>query len=733
MENVRGVGKDRKRKRDDSESHLPLKKRKGQLAMLSTRDKLLEEPPLEEIASTSTAYLPPDSDTAGVSTPLRNSRKFRELPPQGIASTSTASNAPDLPTVTAGTTPNSGRMLKFVKRKTAFDKKYIEEEYALPSTQKFSYICVFDLESALKKSPGAYGVETIHESIAYCYIIIDGEGKRVASSHYCGNDCVDNFLLDLSDCWAAIRSQRKTFPIDMSTEDERTFQQQTVCQMCKTSFKHDRDKHRHHDHAEPKNNFIGAYCTRCNLACRELKTRLPIFAHNSSYDLGLILKELKTKVDITIMTKQGLKIQRMTVGNLVFLDSLAFLGSSLDSLASEYFRDGRKAGLTEDMLSEIRDDKLPFLHFKWQIRESESSPFCYDYIDSLAKLKETHFPPKTAFYNKLRERDISEEEYKRAQRVWDISKCKTLKNFLLLYLIVDTALLGDILIWWRFILYDKYGLDLPHYVSLPSYAFDSFLKMSEIELDHVYDEEFVLEHEGRRMTVKCKKLMATHHSKKEYLISLPLLQLYMDLGLELEVVHSIYEFSQSAYMKDFIKTNIEARSAATSSTEKKPFKAMSNCVFGKTLLNPLKYAEESKVVNKASTYLQEAQNPRLKLTIHLSEDRIICTSTLPQVIINMPNYIGFAILESAKFDLYYFFYKVLKNNYGDKVKLLYTDTDSFLFALEVDDLNSELAQEPLKSYMDFSNFDVDHPLFSNERKGELGLLTLDRYAPRTPL
>ncbi|XP_068239994.1 uncharacterized protein [Palaemon carinicauda] len=224
------------------------------------------------------------------------------------------------------------------------------------------------------------------------------------------------------------------------------------------------------------------------------------------------------------------------------------------------------------------------------------------------------------------------------------------------------------------------------------------------------------------MTVKCKKLMATNHSKKEYLSSLPLLQLYMDLGLELEGLHSIYAFSQSAYMKDFIKTNIEAGSAATSSTEKKAFKAMSNCVFGKTLLNPWKYAEKSKVVNKASTYLKEAQNPRLKSTIHLSEDRIICISTLPQVVINMPNYIGFTILESAKFDLYYFFYKVLKNNYGDKVKLLYTDTDSFIFALEVDDLNSELAQEPLKSYMDFSNFEVDHLLFSNERKGELGLL-----------
>ncbi|XP_068234177.1 uncharacterized protein [Palaemon carinicauda] len=555
----------------------------GHATMLSTRHKLLEEPPPQGIASTSTAYFPPDSDT-------------------------------------------------------------------------------------------------------------HGEGKRAASSYYCGNDCVNNFLSDLSDCWAAIGSQWKTFPIDMSAEDERTFQQQTVCQLCKTLFKHDCDKHRHHDHGKPKNNFIGAYCARCNLACRELKTRLPVFAHNSSYDLGLIIKELKTKVNITIMTKQGLKIQRMTADNLVFLDSLAFLGSSLDSLASKYFRDGRKAGLTEDILSSICDSKL-----RCEVIQGKL-PFCYNYIDSLAKLKETHLPPKSAFY-KLKACNVSEEEYKLAQPVWDISKFMT-KN-------LPTSGIRKLSdeekdqFLGRSIENANTNGDKGHWLLVTTKAPSEEVARATDELLLCLSHEevafrnlspyckSVLEHDGGRMTVKCKKLMTTHHSKKEYFISLPLLQLYMDLRLELEVVHSVCEFSQSAYMKDFIKTNIEPRSAATSSTEKN-FKAMSNCVFGKTLLNPLKYAKKSKVVTKAGTYLKEAQNPRLKATIHLSEDRIICTSTLPQVAINKPNYIGFAILESAKFDLYYFFYKVLKNNYGDKVKLLYTDTDSFIFAMEVDDLNSEL-------------------------------------------
>ncbi|XP_068229528.1 uncharacterized protein, partial [Palaemon carinicauda] len=393
----------------------------------------------------------------------------------------------------------------------------------------------------------------------------------------------------------------------MTAEDERAFLEQGVCQLCKSPFKDGSDKHRHHDHASPNNNSIGAYCRRCNLSCREQKTHLPVFAHNSSYDLGLILKDIKDKVQISIMTKQGLKIQRMSVGNLIFLDSLAFLGSSLDSLASEYFRDGRKARLTEEMLSGIKNEEL-----RAEIIRGKLS-FCYDYIDSLSKLEERQLPPQSAFYNRLKACDLSDEEYKRAQRVWTIAKSQTLKDFLLLYLIVDTSLLGDILIWWHDILYSKYGLDLPHYVSLPSYAFDSFLKMSNIELDHVYDEELynLIRHNVRGgftsvvrqsftannreinssfnpdlhqssyilyldfnslyATVMTRNLpaggirklsdeekdlflgrgienvitnedkgywllvttkMATHRSKKEYLISLPLLQLYMDLGLE---------------------------------------------------------------------------------------------------------------------------------------------------------------------------------------------------------
>lgn len=51
------------------------------------------------------------------------------------------------------------------------------------------------------------------------------------------------------------------------------------------------------------------------------------------------------------------------------------------------------------------------------------------------------------------------------------------------YLLVDVGLLADILQKWRSVLHETYGLDITHYVSLPGYAFDSFLKSTEAKIE----------------------------------------------------------------------------------------------------------------------------------------------------------------------------------------------------------------------------------------------------------
>ena len=50
------------------------------------------------------------------------------------------------------------------------------------------------------------------------------------------------------------------------------------------------------------------------------------------------------------------------------------------------------------------------------------------------------------------------------------------------------------------------------------------------------------------------------------------------------------------------------------------------------------------------------------------------------------------------------------------------DTDSFLLEFRNVDLHEEMKNGGLKDLMDFSNFPVDHDLYSDQKKGQLGML-----------
>ena len=49
---------------------------------------------------------------------------------------------------------------------------------------------------------------------------------------------------------------------------------------------------------------------------------------------------------------------------------------------------------------------------------------------------------------------------------------------------------------------------------------------------------------------------------------------------------------------------------------------------------------------------------------------------------------------------------------------LATDTDSYIMAVESEDINKDLAG--LSHVIDFSTYDPNHPLFNDEHKSELG-------------
>ena len=56
--------------------------------------------------------------------------------------------------------------------------------------------------------------------------------------------------------------------------------------------------------------------------------------------------------------------------------------------------------------------------------------FPYDYLNDYNKLNETKLPPHEAFFNKLKNKNITDEEYKVCVDAWNDNNMQTFKDFL---------------------------------------------------------------------------------------------------------------------------------------------------------------------------------------------------------------------------------------------------------------------------------------------------------------
>jgi len=83
-----------------------------------------------------------------------------------------------------------------------------------------------------------------------------------------------------------------------------------------------------------------------------------------------------------------------------------------------------------------------------------------------------------------------------------------------------------------------------------------------------------------------------------------------------------------------------------------------------------------------------------------------------------------AVLDYSKFLMYNYHYGIFKKLYGDKVKLLMTDTDSLFYEIKTDDVYKDLFGEnsKYKHYLDTSNFAKTNPYYSEKNKKVNGKL-----------
>ena len=82
------------------------------------------------------------------------------------------------------------------------------------------------------------------------------------------------------------------------------------------------------------------------------------------------------------------------------------------------------------------------------------------------------------------------------------------------------------------------------------------------------------------------------------------------------------------------------------------------------------------------------------------------------VLWDKPMIIGASILDLSKRFMFYFHYQQMKANMN--LELLYSDTDSFIYANKTEGVYADL--QKLSDSFDFSNYPSDHFLFSNVNK-----------------
>ena len=280
---------------------------------------------------------------------------------------------------------------------------------------------------------------------------------------YRGEDCIEKFMKcmfeEVKNCQKIIRENFNK-PLIMSIEDEKAFNEATHCHICENKYKVDDVPVRDHCHVTGK--YRGSAHQTCNLKLRisAEKIKIPVIFHNlKGYDSHFIMNELgkiikkeeyipdnvyikkdgklvkceeAERIPVSVIAQNAEKYMAFYIGNhLSFIDSLAFLNSSLDKLSSNLE--------DKDFIytKEYYNDPIKFNLMK------RKGVYPYDYMDSFSKFYDSELPKREDFYRILNDENISEDDYKHAKNVWNTFNLKNMGEYHDLYLKTDILLLVD--------------------------------------------------------------------------------------------------------------------------------------------------------------------------------------------------------------------------------------------------------------------------------------------------
>ena len=151
--------------------------------------------------------------------------------------------------------------------------------------------------------------------------------------------------------------------------------------------------------------------------------------------------------------------------NLVFIDSMQFMNSSLDKLV-KHLSDNGFTYLTEEFGSKNLE------HLK------QKGTYPYEYMDSFKRFNEEKLPDKQCFYSSVKDgttsdngkkldNHISGKDYLTCKIIWNEFNLKNMGDYHNHYLKKDVLLLADVFEKFIDTCMKFYGLDPCHYFCFP--------------------------------------------------------------------------------------------------------------------------------------------------------------------------------------------------------------------------------------------------------------------------
>jgi hypothetical protein len=197
---------------------------------------------------------------------------------------------------------------------------------------------------------------------------------------------------------------------------------------------------------------------------------------------------------------------------------------------------------------------------------------------------------------------------------------------------------------------------------------------------------------------------------KNYVLNFYTLQHLKKLGYKVTKVHRAVSFDQSFWLRDYIRYNTIKRQAAKRVGDDLMaafFKLANNAVYGKCLENVRNYGDFRFAYNQSSAYKLFTDSAYESSNI-INENLVGVRLHKKEVHLNKPIYAGMTILDYSKTYMFNFYHNKLKPFYGDRVNLLYTDTDSLVLNIATDDVFEDLQHPDLNSEFDFHESKRNH-------------------------